>query len=87
MFIVRENEIFSCSGTKIKRGVEFRNLIRNASRIRWKVSRSVLMGTECLHTRFPGPYAYPAVCGTQKEAKNKIIKICNNNVTCKSYVT
>ena len=45
---------FARSGTEAKRGVELHHLTRIAFRIRRKMGNgSVLIGTECLNTRYP----------------------------------
>ena len=52
---------FLRSGVKVKRGVEFCHLTRNASRVRQKVGNGSVLTLGCL---------YPAVCGIQREADN-----------------
>ena len=51
---------FLRSGNKAKHDVEFHHLRSNPSRIRWKEGNgNVLMGTECLKTRFLGSLCLP----------------------------
>ena len=55
----RENELVFRSGNTVHEGVEIRHSTRNASTIRekWKQSLNEV------------PFAYPPLCGTQREAK------------------
>ena len=76
----RRNNIFN-----IIISVHSSHSTHNASRIPWKVeNESILMRTECVNSRFPGPSAYPTMCGIQHDSRRFTYNSLFHNCTVPS---